>query len=882
VGRHVPGSRLALRVSLLAAALATGCLQTTISGDTRFSNAGTSAGSSAGSSGGTTQGIVSSGGSSASSAASTSAGATSGGSSGTSGGTTGGDTTTITDAGYAFCLSPNDADGGPAEWLCDPGTYFCEFNELGKCAQCRSDSDCANQAFPTYDPSRPRCDLHSGVFGYQGYCQECLDNADCAGNPAGLLCNLDSSFAQSFYGQPIAAIGFEACGKLQADCRLDGGPRCAVGEACDQDSGQCDYPSGYCSTDRDCVGVFSMAPYLLEPYCGATISSTVLPDGGFLYGQCSSCQGKCPHGNCNSDADCPFISSDSSRLSCEFSWGTGLCSCTDSSQCSGFWPVCEGLDGGFVNGVGQPIGTCGCDSDDQCAAAGLVCVPQSDDVNEQEYYGSYCGEPCTAPGFPSCSSYSSILENEPWDDPFSPICDSTSGFCEPCASDQQCQAEPQSGGPTCLSGACTCATDADCAGGWSCRPGYPGLTCAPSLPECTPGSCSPYFCDWDSGDCTNAFSCLEDFDCQSSSYSDQPFCDSSGYCVQCRDNRDCVVIGEAAQGSSHCCPPGDSSCNYPGFCAATCGADQDCLGNSSGSVCLGDAGCGCGSDAECAGNIWGSTCVTDPTNALHGQCACTGLADCDAGQSCLLDDAGWGHCGSGCVADGDCPSQYFCEPSGGCRPRCDEGHRCLGSEPACDLAAGSDSGVVWCVECLSASDCPAVEGCFDDYCGECYHDPDCRPNEACLQVGNSRVCQPRCDAGACPNGEVCDTLNLAYNGADICYPCVTAADCPDTRGCNGATHLCGSCDNTYGVYDCLPGDVCSTYWEGEVSGTCLQSCDLKSCPASEPICGVLPSLTTLHKYCFGCLRDSDCASLGVGAWCDVSINQTFTCQPPPL
>jgi hypothetical protein len=40
---------------------------------------------------------------------------------------------------------------------------------------------------------------------------------------------------------------------------------------------------------------------------------------------------------------------------------------------------------------------------------------------------------------------------------------------------------------------------------------------------------------------------------------------------------------------------------------------------------------------------------------------------------------------------------------------------------------------------------------------------------------------------------------------------------------------------------------------------------------------VLSSLTPDHKYCFGCLQDSDCGD--AGSWCDQSFNRSFTCQP---
>jgi len=38
-------------------------------------------------------------------------------------------------------------------------------------------------------------------------------------------------------------------------------------------------------------------------------------------------------------------------------------------------------------------------------------------------------------------------------------------------------------------------------------------------------------------------------------------------------------------------------------------------------------------------------------------------------------------------------------------------------------------------------------------------------------------------------------------------------------------------------------------------------------------------LTIDHAYCIGCLTDADCADTGPGAWCDTSLNLTFTCQP---
>jgi hypothetical protein len=158
-------------------------------------------------------------------------------------------------------------------------------------------------------------------------------------------------------------------------------------------------------------------------------------------------------------------------------------------------------------------------------------------------------------------------------------------------------------------------------------------------------------------------------------------------------------------------------------------------------------------------------------------------------------------------------------------------------------------------------------------------DSDC-PSNACVDG----ICLTPCAAGSCPAGEVCDTLGNAGNGVDICYQCLSPADCPDGSGCNSATHTCGSClgpNVAGGALDCPPGEICSSYWSPVLlQGACLQGCDARSCPADSPICAVLPALTPSEKFCFGCLQDSDCADAGAGAWCDVSVGLTFTCQLP--
>ena len=107
---------------------------------------------------------------------------------------------------------------------------------------------------------------------------------------------------------------------------------------------------------------------------------------------------------------------------------------------------------------------------------------------------------------------------------------------------------------------------------------------------------------------------------------------------------------------------------------------------------------------------------------------------------------------------------------------------------------------------------------------------------------------------------------------------MSAADCPNGEGCNDQSHTCGSClgpNASGGPYDCPPDAICSNYWSPSrtsIPGVCLADCDVSSCPASEPICAVYPGLTPDHKFCFGCLQDSDCASAGTNARCNLAPN----------
>ncbi len=303
------------------------------------------------------------------------------------------------------------------------------------------------------------------------------------------------------------------------------------------------------------------------------------------------------------------------------------------------------------------------------------------------------------------------------------------------------------------------------------------------------------------------------------------------------------------------------------------------------SYCNPDHECsyGCASDADCAGNQAGPKCIT-----ASSECGCATDADCPAGEGCKQYSPSYPPtCTAYCQSDSDCPAGFFCDPQETCRARCDPGHTCQAPDTICDVnnvgmmnvdGGAGDAGVItWCYRCLTGSDCPAGEACAASYgfrCGRCFAPGDCLVGEFCAASGN---CQPECDAGVCPAGLSCDD--------GYCYQCLAPSDCPDGEGCESGSRTCGRCygptamNPTYG--DCPPGAVCSSFWTDDGSGVCLQNCDYVPCPGGKT-CAILPDLTPDHQYCFGCLSDADCADAGPGAWCDVSVKFTFSCQPGPI
>ena len=166
------------------------------------------------------------------------------------------------------------------------------------------------------------------------------------------------------------------------------------------------------------------------------------------------------------------------------------------------------------------------------------------------------------------------------------------------------------------------------------------------------------------------------------------------------------------------------------------------------------------------------------------------------------------------------PDSGTCDPCGGaCQgdtPYCiaDE-RRCgeCGPNLPCSAGLNCDLMSYTCVEraangtCLSDTDCPDGNLCFNGECVACFQDTDCPARNVCDL--NTFTCQYSACAGVeCQRGSSCDSQT------GLCTPgCTTNMDCalPEEMGCNTTSGQCyfldGRCEfGGDGV--CPPGSQC--------------------------------------------------------------------------
>jgi len=523
--------------------------------------------------------------------------------------------------------------------LCNPG--LCD-GDGGEClpGQCTANWQCLVDG-------RGACDFSSPSFNGYFNCAPCTQDAGgCGPNE---LC--------------VSQFGQNSC---QLSCLLDAGV-CGPDTFCG-DAGSC--VSG-CQRSEDCVGASQgsichqgqCVPCLKQADCPA--SNPGCGPGPFSSGnQCGFCQ---------STNDCP------APLHCDSNPNIGAseCLCHADNECDPFRaPVCIGLNSSL--GFPQGSGHCGCVTSADCPTQTVCETRQPYAISDG--FGNVIGGAC----IPSCNTPDTVCATAGItavpnifgfcgnSAPANDVCDTTTGYCVPCAADVDCRSDgeprvtpgcapfpngsnPFAGGLNTGGGICGCSETAQCDDGLACtNPGLNGR-CSPScqyqsgVDSCAGSSrfCPSFvntpFCNTFTGNCQG---CLSDHDCigvfAAPGFGNSvaaPICDLvSTSCVQCSASAQCPAYAPN-------CTEG-----FCGFCRsnADCplGGGWQCLNLSGENQCAvpcvpdgqempTDAGSACPAGLPFCANI--QACFFCPSNSVCAQCRPDFPSDCLAGQSCSFN-----------------------------------------------------------------------------------------------------------------------------------------------------------------------------------------------------------------------------------------------------
>jgi hypothetical protein len=446
-----------------------------------------------------------------------------------------------------------------------------------------------------------------------------------------------------------------------------------------------------------------------------------------------------------------------------------------------------------------------------------------------------------------------------------------------CSDSEQCERGTICAGGVCLEAGCS--SDRDCEEGEAC------------LQEGGRGQFSP----GRDGVCT-ALECERDRDCSRGQVCRGGLCyqpDSSGP-VSCTCNTDCPAGQGCFEGtcrvplavcSDDCqCLVGQTCvsgvCTDADPCAnVTCGGDQVCVEGT----CVPPAAC----DPACEP---GETCVDGICQAgpggTGGLCAsCTGDADCGGADDQCVTITGAGgsiltYCGTGCEADGDCPSGFTCfEWTAGsrqCRPLAGSCEGCLatGCAPGqfCDTTTFSCAQLVpVCGRCATAAQCGAGNACValtaagNNCLRTCENASACGEGEACRPIGGTSVCAPL-------SGECGGTTPPPDPGSAACASCTATTDCSAGEQCLGRQCIVASETTCRRITDCPAGQICdgrdgiNRCVQCVTTGDCAtgQVCACGSCRACECPAG---ERCALDGSCVPagdpstCTSDSQCQNL---------------------
>lgn len=376
------------------------------------------------------------------------------------------------------------------------------------------------------------------------------------------------------------------------------------------------------------------------------------------------------------------------------------------------------------------------------------------------------------------------------------------GQFDPCTGNETCDVER---GFRCLAGVCTfaCTAHADCANfGGYCKTDATGAsTCVKGDASAPPGRFEP---------CTESLDCdqIGAYHCHEGEC--RPQCTSHGDCSKhggfckadptgalgcIKDSGKPPGQGGACQTSKQCDAAGGYKC-VDGECRLYgCRTHEDCAAVGlckPGKLDTGEKTTACFKDTVHPKGQYGTRC----TEGTSGECdtakgfVCIGAGPGDVDAYCT---------GTGCSADSNCPTGFFCSTVRTGRPPCEA--TCTGVDPEptdancvkpADIGAGKEysCGPISLLRnlCLKR-----------EYCNDCETDADCLgiAGQICAKdtKGNKKctvICDPEV-SGACPWGTasscaVTDTdvgvptcshrFGACEAAGKSCEPCIDDADCP--------------------------------------------------------------------------------------------------------
>ncbi len=643
------------------------------------------------------------------------------------------------------CTADDHCDGKGA---CIPGVSTCP---------CKTSADCPDDA-----------DLCNGV----PFCDTAADVPTCKPNPATLVvCD----------GSADSACVKNTCLPLAGTCtptQLPDGAPCADGESCTADDvctgGACvGKPVCTCATSADCEDkddgdlcngtlFCDVASKNCKLNKASVVNCSSVDDTACAVNACQPKTGACAlvaleNKACEDGTACTSGDACKGGLCAP---GTNTCTCKEDADCAAH------EDGDLCNG------TLFCDkSSNTCEVnpASLVSCPNVDDT--------------------ACAKNT---------------CQPKSGVCEvqklldgaPCKDDNACTSEEVCVGSQCVGGknACTCQSDADCAGkddGDLCN-GTLYCNTMTSLCEVNPSTVPS--CDAGADTACLASQCVHVFDLAGAATSttckllprpDGKVCDDGVACTE----GDLCKAGACVSGKKVCGCKTDGDCQTgtPNLCQepATCVAGS-CVDGK-------DKSCPTEGETECLGN------VCDPTT---GACALVPKNEakiCDDGDPCSAQSS----CKEGaCLLlvatncdDGNVCTNDACDPkvSGGCthsnnKSGCDDGSKCTAS----DFCFG---GV-----CKGGSPPPEVCGNgIDDDCDGVKDEEGAVGCQTYYYDGDGDGYSTKSSKCLCKVGQVAkytvsapDKINKDCNDNDSGIKPGAAEDCTATdRNCDGHSQLAG-------------------------------------------------------------------------------------------